>query len=120
MLYEESKFSPQHATFSAEELSGTIKQGQTDPEPKTTEPQEKTLASPVSELDTEQGITNGTAVKINPLIPQKTYRQRLAIVTTSSGSFHTFARHCYQPLWIMVTIPAVFYMSLVYGVVLGT
>jgi hypothetical protein len=52
---------------------------------------------------------------INPAIPRKTYWQKLTIATTSNGSFKSFAWHAYQPAAILFTIPAVFYMSLVWS-----
>jgi len=58
-------------------------------------------------------------VRINNAIPQKSYWQRLSLTTKSEGSFNTFARHAYQPVAILFTIPAVCYMSVVYGVILS-
>lgn len=57
-----------------------------------------------------------TIVRIDPNIPKKTYWQKLAFATTTKGGFKKFARHSYQPVIILFTFPAVFYMSLVYGV----
>ncbi|KAH7161057.1 major facilitator superfamily domain-containing protein [Dactylonectria macrodidyma] len=56
-----------------------------------------------------------TATSIDPTIPRKTYKQRLALTTSSPGSLHFLFRHCYQPFQILVSVPGVFYMSLVYG-----
>ncbi|KAK7408058.1 hypothetical protein QQX98_009773 [Neonectria punicea] len=56
-----------------------------------------------------------TVPSIDPTIPRKTYKQRLALTTSSPGSLHSFFRHCYQPFQILFFVPGVFYMSLVYG-----
>ncbi|KAF6832086.1 major facilitator superfamily transporter [Colletotrichum musicola] len=56
-----------------------------------------------------------TAPIIDTSIPRKTYKQRLALTTSSPGSLGSFFRHCYQPFQILFTVPGVFYMSLVYG-----
>ncbi|KAH6873807.1 major facilitator superfamily domain-containing protein [Thelonectria olida] len=55
------------------------------------------------------------AASIDPTIPRKSYWQRLALTTSSPGSFYSFFRHCYQPFQILFSVPGVFYMSLVYG-----
>lgn len=75
--------------------------------------------SPDSEKALEETTRKLSVISINQGIPRKTYWQRLAITTPSEGSFSTFARHSYQPLFILFTIPAVGYMSLVYGVMLA-
>lgn len=64
----------------------------------------------------EEPRPSTTDVKIDPNIPKKTYWQKLAFTTTSEGGFKKFARHSYQPVIILFTFPAVFYMSWVYGV----
>lgn len=56
-----------------------------------------------------------TVACIDPDIPRKTYKQRLALTTVSPGSLGSFFRHCYQPFQILFSVPGVFYMSLVYG-----
>jgi hypothetical protein len=45
----------------------------------------------------------------------KSYRQRLAFVTTTPGSFPAFFRHAYQPFVITMTFPAVAFCALSYG-----
>ncbi|KAF4466388.1 major facilitator superfamily transporter [Fusarium albosuccineum] len=52
---------------------------------------------------------------IDPTIPRKTYKQRLALATSSPGSLHSFFRHCYQPFQILIAVPGVLFMALVYG-----
>ncbi|RDW89776.1 putative synaptic vesicle transporter SVOP-1 [Coleophoma cylindrospora] len=59
-------------------------------------------------------------IRIDHSIPLLTYRQRFALWSTSPGSFRQFFRHSYQPLVIFATIPAVFYMSLVYSILNST
>lgn len=60
-----------------------------------------------------------TEIHINPNIPRKTYWQTLKPWTISPGKWTSFLRHSWQPIAILFTIPAVFYMSLVYGVMLA-
>jgi MFS family permease len=56
------------------------------------------------------------AVEIDGSIPTKSYRQKLALWTTSSLPFSHVVKHTYQPFLIMFSIPAVFYMALEYGI----
>ncbi|KAL2837458.1 major facilitator superfamily domain-containing protein [Aspergillus pseudodeflectus] len=56
------------------------------------------------------------AVDIDGSIPTKSYRQKLALWTTSSLPFSHVVKHTYQPFLIMFSIPAVFYMALEYGI----
>ncbi|KAI9737991.1 MAG: hypothetical protein M1834_009361 [Cirrosporium novae-zelandiae] len=79
-----------------------------DEESKTTKSRAKAEESPVE-----------STVSIDPTIPRKTYWQRLAFWSSSPGSWRYFARHSYQPFIILFTIPAVFFMSLVYGAMLA-
>lgn len=58
---------------------------------------------------------NLTVASIDPTIPRKTYKQRLALTTASPGSLGSFFRHCYQPFQTLFSVPGVFYMSLIYG-----
>ena len=76
-------------------------------------PSEKTN-SQTPEEGLTPSLTNG--VLITTSIPIKTCLQKLSLWTTSQGSLKSFFRHSYQPAQILFTIPAVFYMSLVYGV----
>ncbi|KAL4896550.1 major facilitator superfamily domain-containing protein [Aspergillus ambiguus] len=54
-------------------------------------------------------------VTIDRSIPEKTYGSKLALWTTSPGSLSSFLRYSYEAFWILFTIPAVFYMAVVYG-----
>ena len=83
---------------------------------------EKPNDAATSNQDPESGaepFRNLSVIQINPAIPRKTYWQRFSLTSTSAGSFQSFARHAYQPFMILFTIPAVGYMSLVYGVMLA-
>lgn len=60
-----------------------------------------------------------TTTRIDPTIPRKTYRQRLALFSPSPGRPLDFLRHTYQPFLILFTIPGVAYSSLVYAVLLA-
>lgn len=70
----------------------------------------------------ETSPSNITSVTINPNIPMKGYWQRLALTTTtppSSTTKQSFFQHMYQPLIILVTIPAVSWTALVYGILVA-
>jgi MFS family permease len=48
---------------------------------------------------------------------RKTYFQRVMPITASSGRLKGLAHHVYQPLLVVVTIPAVIYVALIYGLI---
>lgn len=52
-------------------------------------------------------------------IPLKSYRQRLALFTSTGGSWVSLLRHTYQPFIIIATFPGVTYVALVYGSLLA-
>ena len=54
--------------------------------------------------------------RIDPSLPRKTYRQRMALYTKSEGSI---AHHFYQPVIILFTFPAATYAALTYGMLLA-
>lgn len=53
---------------------------------------------------------------LSPNIPRKTYLQKLGILTTSPKTMRSFLHNIWQPLVILVTIPAAGYMAVVIGV----
>lgn len=63
--------------------------------------------------------SNLNVVQINHSIPRKTYWQKLALTTTSPGSWLTFLRHSWQPFLILASIPGVLFCSLVYAILLA-
>lgn len=65
---------------------------------------------------------NITALTINSNIPMKTYWQRIALTTTTASpgaANDSFYRHMYQPLIILMTIPAITWTALVYGILVA-
>jgi MFS family permease len=62
---------------------------------------------------------NLSVVVIDSSIPRKTYWQSLSFTTVSKGSWKTFARHSYQPFFILISVPGVAYSSCVYAVLLA-
>ncbi|KAJ9148273.1 Serine/threonine kinase 16 [Pleurostoma richardsiae] len=67
-------------------------------------------------------LENTTIVTLNPNIPKKTYWQKLSLTTTTSsinGTNESFFCHMYQPLILLVTIPAITFAALVYGILVG-
>lgn len=111
--YEETKFSPPLIVQSISEVSCSQVQEESVETP--SELQEK---SPVNEWEAREDVSPtvvGTR-EIDFNIPKRTYRQKFAFSTTTEGGFEKFVRHSYQPVTILFTFPAVFYMSLVYGV----
>lgn len=124
-LYEESKFSNTDigVSVSLSNFEDPPTEPNALPKADTKEPSPKDIV--VTASDTPSDIEVGTSravdpthTHINPNIHQKTYWQRLAITTTSPGPFSHFARHAWQPIQILFTIPAVAFMSLIYGVML--
>ncbi|CAG8974138.1 hypothetical protein HYALB_00002775 [Hymenoscyphus albidus] len=57
--------------------------------------------------------------KINTNIPMKSRRERLAFVTTSEAPFSKLLRHAWYPFVVLVTIPAIAYCALQYGMLLS-
>jgi MFS family permease len=49
--------------------------------------------------------------------PRMSYLRRLIPWTTSEGSMLQLLHHTYQPFFVMATIPAIFYVALLYGLV---
>ena len=62
---------------------------------------------------------NLSVVVVDSTIRRKTYWQALSFSTTSRGPWKTFARHSYQPFFILFTVPGVAYSSCVYAVLLA-
>jgi MFS family permease len=67
--------------------------------------------------DENQNTLERTSTTIDTTMPRKTYRQRLALVTTSEGSI---THHFYQPAVVLFTFPAVAYAALTYGTILAS
>lgn len=57
-----------------------------------------------------------TTISIDPEIQPKTYRQRLALITPSSGSI---TQHFWQPVIMLFSFPAVTYTAMTYGSILA-
>lgn len=127
--YEESKFSNTGVDASSIPLAtiknpshAAVQQDLQQPQDAKSKDGNVVVTSSGSTSDVEAGEVgeiNPTQTHINPDIPAKTYLQSMRILTTSPGKFSHFARHAWQPLVILFTIPAVFFMSLVYGVMLA-
>ncbi|EMC92632.1 hypothetical protein BAUCODRAFT_151053 [Baudoinia panamericana UAMH 10762] len=121
--YEETKFD--HIKASASVPTELLEQARTHTSETVREKNEKDITPAVPDVDIEVGTISEAAarklsvVQVNPSIPRKTYWQKLAFTTSSPGDWGLFFRHSYQPLQILFTIPAVGYMSLVYGVMLA-
>ncbi|KAJ5126427.1 hypothetical protein N7448_005729 [Penicillium atrosanguineum] len=58
---------------------------------------------------------SGADFGISYSIPLKTYRQRMALFTTTAGPPGQFMQNIYRPLQILVTIPAVAYVTVQYS-----
>ncbi|KAJ5649954.1 uncharacterized protein N7484_003677, partial [Penicillium longicatenatum] len=56
------------------------------------------------------------AFEIDHSIPEKTYLQKLALWSQSPIPFGQLLKHSYQPFLILFSIPAVFFMSVQYGI----
>lgn len=80
-------------------------------------------ASSATDADSiEQGVLRDDVYTVknprplSPNIPPKTYLQKLGILTTSPKSMRSFLHNIWQPLVMLVTIPAAGYMAVVIGV----
>lgn len=115
--YEETKFN-HVSTLSAlpEKIEGEIVQAQAPD--KAISKEEKAVNATDIEVGSQECLRRLSVININPEIPRKTYRKKMAVLTTTHGSFRQFAVHSYQPFSMLFTLPAVGYMSLVYGVVI--
>ena len=69
-----------------------------------------------SQGSVQQLASVNTRSQVDPTIPKKTYRQRMALWTFSDVPL---LRHVYQPFILLVTFPAVAYSSLMYGALLA-
>ncbi|KAJ5219722.1 hypothetical protein N7468_008926 [Penicillium chermesinum] len=80
----------------------------------------KTVDSDIDlELPNECSSRGICSTTINPGIPMKSYRERLALFTLTPSSNDSFYRHIYQPMLILTTIPAVAWTALVYGILVA-
>ncbi|KAK4497677.1 hypothetical protein PRZ48_010330 [Zasmidium cellare] len=82
-------------------------------------PEESNESQDVEPGQMRDAARNMSVVHINPNIPRKTYWQRLALTTTSPGSWSHFFRHSWQPFMILGSVPGVAWCSLVYAIVLA-
>ncbi|KIW16556.1 hypothetical protein PV08_03744 [Exophiala spinifera] len=96
-FYEETKFVPA--------LTG---QSSTPNPSQIQEPLEDAKDNTVTSVATRTSVIDYTK-------PMKTYRQRMALFTTTPGSLSTFLRHGYQPFIVLFTIPSVFLISIIYS-----
>lgn len=112
-MFEETKYSKTYDGIDPDQLRNNLANNNEDP---------KVMAS---DLKTAEAVVTLEAEDLAPVaidhtIPLRTYRQRLALWSNSPGSFSSLFFHSYQPLVIFATIPAVFYISLVYSIINAT
>ena len=121
--YEETKYSYPELKLETQrgDCSGSILSGEKNriDQKSPTEQTDLFTSATGAEATDENLDQNDSAVTISPNIPRKSYWQKLKFAATTPGDFKNFVRHSYQPAIILFTIPAVFYMSLVYGVTLA-
>ena len=115
-FFEESKYIPslsgRHGTSSHRQIS--------DPAADRTSHDDDSMQKDASEDVTRAESGDRlkhvrTTISIDPEIRPKTYRQRLALYTPSSGSI---TQHFWQPIIVLFTFPAVAYTAMTYGSVL--
>ena len=111
-FYEETKYlfsgSSRALTTSADDTEPVI---QVHDSPKA--PTNANEASPSSSSTDSRSEPNPTS--IDPNIPMRSYRERLAFTTTSHAPASLFLRHTYQPFIVLTTLPGYLYLALVYG-----
>ena len=74
-----------------------------------------TIEEEKKEVEVTGGIPTAGSHELDHSIPMKTYRQRMALLTTTPSSFTMLLRHVYQPFIMLFTIPAVAFTALQYG-----
>lgn len=102
-LYEESKFVPKHGVPSPAAKTIVV---------------DKNIKDATTDLTSVESATTGniTEAYVDPTIPRKTYRQRMALYTPTEAPI---LRHIYQPFIILGTFPAITYTALTFGAVLA-
>lgn len=110
-LYEETKYVPPAIITSPSTRTSPIPH----PEPKNEQVKESSIAITTSESMTPITTNSPTKPQFNPLIPLKTWRQRLALYTPTSDPFLPLF---YRPFTILFTFPAVFFTALQYSFML--
>ena len=107
-FYEETKFSASTVEESPLDVPGTDTGEQEKPQgfEKNDIEQIEDTAKPKPQL---------TAISIDPSIPEKTYRQKLALWTSSPSNFSQLLRHVYEPFLILFSFPSVLYVAILYG-----
>ncbi|RJE22300.1 Major Facilitator Superfamily [Aspergillus sclerotialis] len=70
----------------------------------------------LDDLSVKNGLTHSQSAR-QPIQPtRKTYIQRLKLWSSSPGSFKALMYHTTQPFFMMLTMPAVAYTALMYGI----
>jgi MFS family permease len=105
-LYEETM-------FDASRIEGVPVPERNDPKP--TPIKEDIEPSALEKTMSIQEAHSYQAVEIDYSIPVKSYWKKLALWSNSPVPFSEVAKHCYQPFLILFSIPGVFFMALVYG-----
>ncbi|RAQ62256.1 hypothetical protein COH20_003163 [Aspergillus flavus] len=111
-LYEETKFSP-----TLEGVVPVVAAAQINASPKGRDkksPTDPEVEANIAHKDGETQRSHATHW-IDHSIPVKPYWKKLALWSTSPGSFASMARHSIEPFILLFTVPAIFFMSVVYG-----
>ena len=110
--------------FMFEETKFSTTQSRIDPQLPSSNKNKDSMIQELDQKTADAIITSNfeepAPVVVDHTIPLKTYRERLALWSSSPGSFAKLFFHSYQPLVIFATIPAVFYISLVYSIINAT
>jgi len=114
LFYEETKYIPRHLEGHAPAASSEPIAADATPDSPS-----KMAKDPENENDVSRTHSHDGAGWINSAIPLKSHRQRLALYTSSPGSFATLLRHTYQPFQALVLFPAVAFAALQYGCILA-
>lgn len=102
-LYEESKFVPKHRVQSSSAKTVVA---------------DKNAQNTTTDLSAVESSSTGniTEIHIDPSIPRRTYRERMALITPTDSPI---LRHVYQPFNILFTFPAITYTAITFGTVLS-
>ncbi|GAB1198574.1 hypothetical protein APSETT444_007900 [Aspergillus pseudonomiae] len=111
-LYEETKFS-----LTLEGVPPVVAPTQINPSPEGEDkksPTDPEIEANIAHKEREIQRSHATHW-IDHSIPTKPYWKKLALWSISSGSFASMARHSIEPFVLLFTVPAIFFMSVVYG-----
>ncbi|EAT77026.2 hypothetical protein SNOG_15651 [Parastagonospora nodorum SN15] len=106
-LFEESKYIPVLNGHGAPQMTGSLDEGEGNDTQKPAKQDDDSHQDPMERIQS----------RIDTTMPRKTYRQRMALLTTTSGPIK---QHFWQPVVLLFTFPAVAFAAVTYGTILAS